>query len=94
MRYALLQGIRADGVSGALDVIEHPRGVLANLSFAPRPAMFRGLGEIWLTDTLAYKRRFLADAVSGEFLVLFEHDPVVTAAYLRERAGKVVVEPA
>ena len=48
--------LAADGVSGALDVIEHPRGVLANLSFAPRPAMFRGLGEVWLTDTLAFKR--------------------------------------
>jgi hypothetical protein len=37
-------------------VIEHPRGVLANLSFAPRPAMFGGLGRVWLTDTLAFKR--------------------------------------
>ena len=48
--------LAADGVSGALDVIEHPRGVLANLSFAPRPAMFGGLGRVWLTDTLAFKR--------------------------------------
>jgi 2-methylcitrate dehydratase PrpD len=48
--------LAADGVSGALDVIEHPRGVLANLSFAARPAMFRGLGRVWLTDTLAFKR--------------------------------------
>lgn len=48
--------LAAEGVTGALDVIEHPRGVLANLSFAPRPDMFRALGEVWLTDTLAYKR--------------------------------------
>lgn len=48
--------LAADGVSGALDVIEHPRGVLASLSFAPRPAMFGALGRVWLTDTLAYKR--------------------------------------
>jgi hypothetical protein len=48
--------LAADGVSGALDVVEHPRGVLANLSFAPRPAMFGGLGRVWLTDTLAFKR--------------------------------------
>lgn len=47
--------LAASGLDGALDVIEHPRGVLANLSFAPRPAMFGGLGEVWLTDTLAYK---------------------------------------
>jgi 2-methylcitrate dehydratase PrpD len=48
--------LAAEGVSGALDVIEHPRGVLASLSFAPRPAMFGALGQVWLTDTLAYKR--------------------------------------
>ncbi len=48
--------LAADEVTGALDVIEHPRGVLASLSFAPRPAMFGALGGVWLTDTLAYKR--------------------------------------
>ncbi len=48
--------LAAEGVTGALDVIEHPRGVLASLSFAPRPDMFGAWGEVWLTDTLAYKR--------------------------------------
>jgi hypothetical protein len=48
--------LAAEGLTGALDVIEHPRGVLANLSFAPRPEMFKGLGQVWLTDTLAFKR--------------------------------------
>ncbi len=48
--------LAADGVTGALDVIEHSRGVLASLSFAPRPAMFGALGRVWLTDTLAFKR--------------------------------------
>jgi MmgE/PrpD N-terminal domain len=48
--------LAAEGVTGALDVIEHPRGVLTALSFAPRPAMFGALGRAWLTDTLAYKR--------------------------------------
>lgn len=48
--------LAADGVTGALDVIEHPRGVLAALSFAPRPDMFGAFGRVWLTDTLAYKR--------------------------------------
>jgi 2-methylcitrate dehydratase PrpD len=53
VRAALLA---ADGVSGALDVLEHPRGVLANLSFVPRPSMLGGLGRVWLTETLAFKR--------------------------------------
>jgi 2-methylcitrate dehydratase PrpD len=48
--------LAAEGVSGALDVVEHPRGVLAGLSFAPQPAMLGGLGDVWLTETLAFKR--------------------------------------
>ncbi|MGB7589172.1 MAG: MmgE/PrpD family protein [Solirubrobacterales bacterium] len=48
--------LAAEGVSGALDVIEHPRGVLASLSFAPRPSMLGALGRVWLTETLAFKR--------------------------------------
>jgi len=48
--------LAAEGVSGALDVIEHPRGVLAALSFAPQPRMLGAFGDVWLTDTLAYKR--------------------------------------
>lgn len=48
--------LAAEGVTGALDVIEHPRGVLAALSFAPQPGMMAGFGDVWLTDTLAFKR--------------------------------------
>ena len=56
------QGARAamlarEGMDGALDVIENPRGVLASLSFTPLPGMLGGLGEVWLTDTLAFKPR-------------------------------------
>ncbi len=48
--------LAAEGVTGALDVIEHPRGVLAGLSFAPQPGMLGALGRVWLTETLAFKR--------------------------------------
>lgn len=48
--------LAAEGVSGALDVVEHPRGVLAGLSFAPQPSMLGALGRVWLTETLAFKR--------------------------------------
>jgi 2-methylcitrate dehydratase PrpD len=53
MRAALLA---REGMTGALDVVEHRRGVLTALSFEPRPAMFGALGRVWLTDTLAFKR--------------------------------------
>ena len=54
------QGIRAamlaaSGFTGPLDVIEDRRGFLAHFSYAPRQAMLEGLGERWLTDTIAYK---------------------------------------
>jgi 2-methylcitrate dehydratase PrpD len=54
------QGIRAadlaaEGFTGPLDVLESPRGLLAHLAFAPRPSMLAALGEVWLTDTLAFK---------------------------------------
>ena len=49
--------LAADGVTGALYVIGHPRGVLASLSFAPRPLDVRRLRScLGPTDTLAFKR--------------------------------------
>ena len=54
------QGIRAailaaSGFTGPLDVIENRRGFLSHFSYAPRPALLDGLGQSWLTDTIAYK---------------------------------------
>jgi glyoxylase-like metal-dependent hydrolase (beta-lactamase superfamily II) len=43
-------------------------------------------------DTLAFKRRFLREAIDGEYLIFFEHDPDVAAGYIRESGGKKVVE--
>jgi 2-methylcitrate dehydratase PrpD len=48
--------LAAEGVTGPLGVVEDPRGLLAHLSFAPRPRMLGELGRVWLTDTLAFKR--------------------------------------
>ena len=47
--------LAADGVEGALDVIEHPRGLLVHFAFAAREEMLGALGDVWLTDTLAFK---------------------------------------
>jgi len=43
-------------------------------------------------DTLAFKRGFAREAVAREYLLFFEHDPSMAAGYLREQAGKRVVE--
>jgi glyoxylase-like metal-dependent hydrolase (beta-lactamase superfamily II) len=50
--------------------------------------------DLYPMDTLAFKRDFLREAVEREYLVFFEHDPEIDAAYLRERDGKIVVERA
>jgi hypothetical protein len=47
--------LAAEGVEGALDIVESPRGLLAHFSFAPRPSLLGALGGVWLTDTLAFK---------------------------------------
>jgi glyoxylase-like metal-dependent hydrolase (beta-lactamase superfamily II) len=48
--------------------------------------------DLYPMDTLAFKRAFLEEAVEREYLILFEHDPVTAAGYLRRRDGKIVVE--
>lgn len=47
--------LAAEGVEGALDIVENERGLLRHFSFVSRPGAFGGLGEVWLTDTLAFK---------------------------------------
>jgi methylmalonyl-CoA epimerase len=49
--------------------------------------------DLYPMDTLAAKQRFVQEAVDHETLVFFEHDPAVTAGYLRRRGADVVVEP-
>src|SRR3954449_9349728 len=54
VRAALLA---AEGVTGALDVLEAPDGMLRHFSYVPRPRMLGALGRVWLTETLAFKPR-------------------------------------
>jgi 2-methylcitrate dehydratase PrpD len=47
----------AHGLAGSSTIIEHPEGLLAQLSVVPIPeAVVAGLGRRWHTDTLTYKR--------------------------------------
>jgi hypothetical protein len=47
--------LAAKSVQGSLEIIEDDRGLLTHLSFVGRPSAFGGLGEVWLSDTLAFK---------------------------------------
>src|SRR5690349_3923036 len=48
--------------------------------------------DLYPMDTLAFKRAFVREAIDHEFLIFFEHDPVVSAGYIREKNGRKYVE--
>lgn len=48
--------------------------------------------DLFPMDTLAFKRRFISEAIEREYLIFFEHDPLVTAGYIREKDGRRYVE--
>jgi methylmalonyl-CoA epimerase len=49
--------------------------------------------DLFPMETLAFKRRFIREAIDRDYLILFEHDPLVMAGFIRERDGKRWVEP-
>jgi len=68
------QGIRAAqlaaaGLSGPLDLLEHPLGFPAFFSFTSFPGLYDGWGATWFSDTLCYKRypgtSYVSAAVEG-----------------------------
>jgi glyoxylase-like metal-dependent hydrolase (beta-lactamase superfamily II) len=49
--------------------------------------------DLYPMDTLAFKRRFIREAIDREYLIFFEHDPRVSAGYIREKDHRRFVEP-
>lgn len=50
--------------------------------------------DLYPMETLAFKRGFVREAINGEYLIFFEHDPAIAAGYIREKNGRKFVEPA
>ena len=48
--------------------------------------------DLYPMETLAFKRAFVREAIAREYLIFFEHDPVIAAGSLRETNGRVRVE--
>jgi len=48
--------------------------------------------DLYPMDTLQYKKRFIPEAVLGEYVIFFEHDPAIAAGIIRERNGKLTIE--
>ena len=76
------QGVRAaflaaEGFTGPLDVIENPGGLMTSLSFQPRPRQLEAFGDVWLTDTLAFKPypgcAYLQTSVDAMLRLIEEH---------------------
>ena len=49
--------------------------------------------DLFPLETIANKKRFYAEAVPGNWLVLFTHDPHIPAAYLRQEGKKFIAQP-
>jgi glyoxylase-like metal-dependent hydrolase (beta-lactamase superfamily II) len=49
--------------------------------------------DLYPMDTLAYKKRFVREAIDREYVIFFEHDPKVAAGIIRERDGRPYVDP-
>ena len=49
--------------------------------------------DLYPMETLEFKRAFLREAIDGEYLIFFEHDPTIAAGYIREKDGRKYVEP-
>ena len=48
--------------------------------------------DLFPMETLAFKKRFIREAIDREYLIVFEHDPHVAAGYIREKDGRRFVE--
>jgi glyoxylase-like metal-dependent hydrolase (beta-lactamase superfamily II) len=49
--------------------------------------------DLYPMDTLAYKKRFVREAIDGEYVIFFEHDPRIAAGIIRQDGTRRVVEP-
>src|SRR5215216_953473 len=48
--------------------------------------------DLFPMETLAFKKRFIREAIDREYLIFFEHDARVAAGYIREKNGRRFVE--
>jgi len=49
--------------------------------------------DLYPMDTLLYKKQFVPEAIRGEYVIFFEHEPAIAAGIIRERDGRLTVEP-
>jgi glyoxylase-like metal-dependent hydrolase (beta-lactamase superfamily II) len=50
--------------------------------------------DLYPMETLEFKRAFVREAIEREYLIFFEHDPMVAAGFIRQKDKRLYVEPA
>ena len=48
--------------------------------------------DLFPMESFAFKQRFLREAIDREYLIFFDHDPSISAGYIREKDGKRFVQ--
>jgi glyoxylase-like metal-dependent hydrolase (beta-lactamase superfamily II) len=48
--------------------------------------------DLFPMESLAFKRHFIREAIDREYLIFFEHDPLIAAGVIREKDGRRYVE--
>jgi glyoxylase-like metal-dependent hydrolase (beta-lactamase superfamily II) len=49
--------------------------------------------DLYPMETLEFKRAFVQEAIEREYVVFFEHDPLIAAGIIRRRDRRLYVEP-
>ncbi len=88
--------LASKGATGPLDIIEHPQGYLARMSYVPAPFFISGLGRAWVTDTLAYKIypgcAYIDTSVDAVLKIMREHKDETGEELRAEDVSEVLVE--
>jgi glyoxylase-like metal-dependent hydrolase (beta-lactamase superfamily II) len=92
--------IRVPGHTADMLCVKLEGGGKTAFLFADLVPMTPHLGLPWIMgydlypmQTLENKKKWIPQVVREEWIALFTHDPHIPAAYLREREGKLEVEP-
>lgn len=48
--------------------------------------------DLYPMESFAFKQRFMREAIDREYLIFFDHDPAISAGYIREKDGKRFVQ--
>jgi methylmalonyl-CoA epimerase len=94
-----VRAVRTGGHSGQHQIVFVESGGKTAVFAADLIPMTAHIQDPWIMgydlfpmETLAVKKRLIRDAIDREYLIFFEHDPLITAGYIREKDQKRYVE--